>query len=115
MTSKLLQLIESTSDQQLSQKRYLFRDLLFSFPFKRIQHLIQFQLSGDFVLTSSAPLPPVTNESTESQKLPVIHPMKPIVSLNSEHIYKIETIYRKYYVLNGHIVLEVSTFCFMFV
>lgn len=96
MVSKLLQLIESISDQQLVQKRYLFSDLLFSYPFTRQEQSVQFQLSGDFLLTSSSPLPLITNHSTKDLDLPDIYPVEPTVSLNKDNIYKLENIYRKY-------------------
>ncbi|KAJ8946418.1 hypothetical protein NQ314_008900 [Rhamnusium bicolor] len=92
--SRLLQLIESTcTNQELVKERYVFNDLFFSFPFERNGDLLQFQISGDTVITSSNPLPPITNVSTESLELPVIDPIKPTITLNKENIYEIKTIY----------------------
>ncbi|KAG5882913.1 hypothetical protein JTB14_023375 [Gonioctena quinquepunctata] len=73
--SKLLKLIESTSDHQLVKERYLFEDLLFSFPVERNGQLLQLELSGDFVLTSSKALSPITQEKTENLELPNIPPL----------------------------------------
>lgn len=94
--SKFLQLIESTSDQQLVKERYLFNDLQFSFPFKRHDQQIQFQLTGDFFLSSSKPLKPITNESTRKITISDMKPLEPTVSIMKENIYKVENIYRKY-------------------
>lgn len=93
--SKFLQLIESTSDQEIVQDRYLFSDLLFSFPFIKNDHQIQLQLTGDYFITSSKPLISVTKESTDNLENPDMSPLQPIISINKENIYKIENIYRK--------------------
>ncbi|XP_023013475.2 mitochondrial ribosomal protein L37 [Leptinotarsa decemlineata] len=93
ITSKLLNLIESTSGHQLTKERYLFEDLFFSFPFERNGMLLQFQLSGDFVLTSSKPLSPISEESTENLELPDIYPVDPMITLNNENIYETRSIY----------------------
>lgn len=95
IVSKLLQLIESTSDQHLSQNRYLFSDLLFSYPFEANDQQIQFQLSGDFFLSSCKSLKAVTQESTEDVDIPDMTPLAKTVSLSKQNIYKIENIYRK--------------------
>ncbi|XP_018563370.1 39S ribosomal protein L37, mitochondrial [Anoplophora glabripennis] len=91
LMSRLLQLIESTCGRDdLVNERYLFNDLLFSFPFERHGDLIQFQLSGDTVITSSKPLSPITGVSTESLELPDITPVKPTITLVKDNIYKLE-------------------------
>ncbi|KAJ8926022.1 hypothetical protein NQ315_009877 [Exocentrus adspersus] len=53
LTARLLQLIETTCGRNdLVSDRYLINDLLFSYPFERQSDLIQFQLSGDTVVTT---------------------------------------------------------------
>lgn len=94
--SKFLQLIEATSDQQIVKDRYLFNDLLFSYPFKMDQQQIQFQLTGDFFLSSLKPLKPLTNVSTRKISIPDLKPLEPTISILKQNIYKIENIYRKY-------------------
>lgn len=94
--SKFLQLIENTSDQNLVNDRYLFSDLMFSFPFNLNEQQIQLQLTSDFFLSSSKPLQAVTTEPTENIALPDITPLEPTISIPKEHIYKLEDIYREY-------------------
>ncbi|XP_072376589.1 large ribosomal subunit protein mL37 [Diabrotica undecimpunctata] len=93
ITHRLMKLLESINDRQLVKQRYIFEDLLFSFPFQRNENLIQLELSGDFVLTSEKPLSPITNSATEHLKLPNINPVDPLITLNKENIYKIRDIY----------------------
>lgn len=95
--SKFLQLIESTSDPQLVQDKYLFSDLLFSFPFKRDEQEIQFLLTGDFFLSSSKPLEAITRDLGENTELFDMSPLDPKISIISENIYRIESIYREYH------------------
>lgn len=93
--SKFIQLIETTSDQQTVQDKYLFNDLLFQYPFQMNNINVQFQLTGDFYLTSEKPLKAVTNESTVDGVLPDLSPLAPTVSIIPEHIYRFENVYRK--------------------
>ncbi|KAL3288344.1 hypothetical protein HHI36_002792 [Cryptolaemus montrouzieri] len=93
MTSKLLHLLESNEKYDIVRERFVLNDLFFSYPFEKEDNLIQFQLTGDAVLVSSKPLPPVTLESTENKKLPDLHPIKYTVTLNEENIYTVENIY----------------------
>lgn len=97
--SKFLQLIESTSESQLVRDRYLFRDLLFSFPFKRNNYQVQLQLTSDYFLSSSKPLKAITNQSTENTEILNLEPLEPVVSILKDNIYRIENIYRKYNIL----------------
>lgn len=93
---KFLQLVETTTDPQLVKEKYLFHELLFSFPFKRNDQQIQFKLTADYFLSSSKPLKAITNQTTDTFKIPSIEPLDPTVSILKENIYKVENIYRKY-------------------
>lgn len=68
---------------------------MFSYPFERQGDLIQFQLSGDTVITSSKPLSSITTDSTQSLELPDIAPIKPTITLVKENIYKLDKSFRK--------------------
>ncbi|KAJ8972293.1 hypothetical protein NQ317_018627 [Molorchus minor] len=81
------------TQKRRSFKRYILNDLVFSYPFMKFGDLIQFQLSGETVITSSKPLAPITLEPTESLELPDIAPIKPTITLNRENIYEVENIY----------------------
>nr|CAH7728461.1 unnamed protein product [Callosobruchus chinensis] len=92
IVSKLLQLIE-TVNADLSNDRYIYRDLWFSLPFQRNSEWIQLSLTADTLLTAATPLPAVTLEATDHLNLPSIFPFEPTITLNEENIYKIENIY----------------------
>lgn len=96
MTSKLLNLIETHSKHDLTKERYLLSDLFFSVPFEHSGNLIQFQLTGNNVLVASKPLPPVFKNSTDGLSLPDIFPVKPTITLNLQHFYDLDNIYRKH-------------------
>lgn len=71
-------------------------DLFFSLPFEYFGDLIQFQLTGDSVLVADKPLQPVYTSSTEQFTLPDIFPIKPTITLNLQHFYDLDNIYRKF-------------------
>ncbi|CAG9860222.1 unnamed protein product [Phyllotreta striolata] len=93
ITHKLINLLENTSDKDLAKQRYIFEDLLFSYPFERNGQLAQLEVSGNVVMTSTKPLPPITNDSLESHNLPNIDPIDPLITFTKEHIYELRNIY----------------------
>ncbi|KAJ3647624.1 hypothetical protein Zmor_019491 [Zophobas morio] len=93
LLNNLLQLIENSSDLEVVKQRYVLDDTHFSYNFEKSSDLIQFELTGDTLLTSTKPLPAVTEEPTESFQLPDIHPIKPTITLNKENIYEVRGIY----------------------
>lgn len=94
--SKILQLLESTSDEKIVNDRYLFSDLLFQLALNRNDKQLQFQMTGDFFLSYSKPLTAVTSEPTQNISLTSMNPLDPTVSILKQHIYRLENIYRKY-------------------
>lgn len=96
LTTKLLQLVELISDKKIVKQRSILHDLDFWYPFEKAGDLIQLQLRGDMLLTTSRPLSPITNESTMDVELPSMYPAKHTVTLNTEHIYEIKNLYRKF-------------------
>lgn len=96
IVSKLLHLLETHADNNIVKERFLFNDLLFSFPFEKYGDLIQFQLTADTLLTASRPLSPVYVADTEEYELPDIFPVKATITLNPQNIYELRTLYRKY-------------------
>lgn len=94
--SKLLQLIEVLAEPDNVKNKAIFNDLYFSYPFERHNDLIQFELRGDTLITSSSPLSKVHDADTISVALPNIDPIKETITLNKEHIYQIRNCYRKY-------------------
>ncbi|XP_050294808.1 39S ribosomal protein L37, mitochondrial [Anthonomus grandis grandis] len=93
LVSRLLNLVETTSDINVTRQRYLADNLYFSYPFERNGDLIQFQLQGDTVLLAKNPLAPITRQPINELDLPDIFPIKPTVTLNEENIYVVENIY----------------------
>lgn len=94
--SKLLNLLETHEEQAIVRNRFLLNDLYFSFPFRREDNFIQLQITGDTVLVSQKPLPPISDESTKEYKLPDLYPIHCTATLNEENIYELQSIYRKY-------------------
>lgn len=105
---KLLQLIELVSDSNIVKERSLLSDLQFSFPFEKLGNLIQLELRSDVLISSSRPLEPITNESTDGLELPNIHPIKETITLNTENIYNLRNLYRTYWNKNLFILLTLS-------
>lgn len=95
ITSKLLHLLETHAEHNIVKDRFLYDDLLFSFPFEKYGDLIQFQLTADTLLTASRPLSPVCVVDTEKYELPDIFPIKATITLNPQNIYDLRTLYRK--------------------
>ncbi|CAG9768034.1 unnamed protein product [Ceutorhynchus assimilis] len=93
LVSKLLNLIETSSDLDMVRQRYFADNVYFSYPFERNGDLIQFELVGDTVLLSEKPLSPITEKSTNEFELPDIFPIKPTLTLNQENIYVVENNY----------------------
>ncbi|KAF2901428.1 hypothetical protein ILUMI_04752 [Ignelater luminosus] len=93
LVTKLLQLIEMISDSKTVRQRNVLHNLQFWYPFEKAGDLIQLQLRGDSLLTTSTPLSPVTTEITDEVELPDIFPVTHTVTLNTENIYKLQNIY----------------------
>ncbi|KAB0804351.1 hypothetical protein PPYR_01321 [Photinus pyralis] len=93
IVTKLLLAIELLADQNLVKQRLAINDLPFWYPFEKAGELFQFQLTGDCLVTSSNPLPPISSETTENLELPVMDPVKYTVSLNVENIYDLKNLY----------------------
>ncbi|KAL1512698.1 hypothetical protein ABEB36_002246 [Hypothenemus hampei] len=93
LITKLLNIIETSTNLTLVRERYLAENLYFSLPFERNGDLIQFQLLGDLVLLSEKPLSPITHEKTNEYELPNIFPIQPTITLNQTQNYDLETLY----------------------
>jgi len=93
LVTKLLQLVELLSAPAIVKQRSILHDLQFWYPFEKAGDLIQFQLRGDTLLTTSKPLTPITSEPTGELELPDIFPIKHTITLNPENIYEIRNIY----------------------
>lgn len=95
VVERLLQQSELVSTPDIVKQRAVFRDVQFWYPFERSNDLVQFQVTGDVLLTSSIPLPPVTTAQTDTLELPTLGPVHPLISLNEDNIYEIKNLYRK--------------------
>ncbi|KAF5308151.1 hypothetical protein FQR65_LT06331 [Abscondita terminalis] len=93
LISKLIQAIESCDYQNIAKQRHLIHDLHFWYPFEKDGDLIQLQLRGDSLLTSSKPLSPIIHEPTLNFELPNIEPIKLTNTLNKENIYNLQNVY----------------------
>ncbi|XP_044263303.1 39S ribosomal protein L37, mitochondrial [Tribolium madens] len=93
LLSNLLQLIENTSDLDLVKNRFIIDDTHFSYNFEKYGKLIQFELKGDTLLTSTSPLTAITDQPTKELELPDIFPIEPTITLNEENIYTVRGIY----------------------
>lgn len=90
-----MQLLEKSCDPSIVKTRGLFDDLCFKFPFEKNGELIQFDLKGDTVITSSKPLPSITKDSAEEMELPNLFPVKETNTLNADQLYEAKTLFRK--------------------
>ncbi|KAI4467271.1 mitochondrial ribosomal protein l37 [Holotrichia oblita] len=93
LISKLLQLIEVLVEPEVVRNKAIFNDLYFTYPFEKYNDLILFELSGDTLLTSSQPLKRIHGDNTSYINLPDIQPMKETITLNKEHIYRLQNCY----------------------
>lgn len=89
--------MEMHSKDDIVKSRHILNNLEFSFPFEKAGDLIQLQLRGDTLLTSSSPLSPINPNVNVNIDLPKLFPIKETVTLNRENIYELKDIYRKYY------------------
>ncbi|CAK1583648.1 unnamed protein product [Parnassius mnemosyne] len=94
ITNKLLQLVEKSSDFELSQTRYVLNDVECKTVFDKEDDLIQFQDMSHILVTSNKPL---THELPERDipfvKIPDLYPVKYSVTLPPQHFYDEKSIY----------------------
>lgn len=95
LTSKLLQLCESSSDKSLANARTVLNNAKFFVPLQKSDDLLQLELSADKLLMSSKPLEILTTESTDSFDLPNLFQIKHTITMVPEHIYETNDVYRK--------------------
>lgn len=93
--ARLLSLIERHEQNKIVRERYISNDVLFSFPFEKYGELVQLQLTGDTLITSSQLLPPLCIADTANIELPSLYPVKETVTLTPQNIYDLQNIYRK--------------------
>lgn len=91
--SKLLQLIETFGDSYLTKQRWLLNKVDFSFPFEKQGDLIQLEMKGVTLLTSSRPLSAVYNGKTDDAEIPVMDPISETITLVPENMYELRNLY----------------------
>lgn len=94
LIARLLQLIETHGNFDVVQDRAIFNSLFFSFPFEKNGNLVQFNLTGDTLVSSSKALSPIfKKENTTQIELPNLYPSDELLGLLQENIYEKQNIY----------------------
>lgn len=97
LTNKLLQLVEKSSESEVTQSKYVSNDVESHSVFDKEDELIQFQDLSHILVTSNKPL---KHEMSETDipfvEIPDLYPIKHTVTLPPEHFYSENSIYREY-------------------
>lgn len=102
MSSKLLQLCEFACENSADavSSRALVQDETVFVPLEKDGDLIQLELTANFLLNSTTPLPIYANadevQGTQDIPLPDLYPIKHTVTLERENIYQTKNIFRKF-------------------
>ncbi|CAB3249153.1 unnamed protein product [Arctia plantaginis] len=87
LTNKLLQLVEKSSDTEVTQSRYVVNDVECHSVFDKEDDLIQFQEISNILVTSSKPVKHDTEKDVTFNDIPNLYPIKYTITLPKEHFY----------------------------
>ena len=102
LSSKLIQLCEFAYANGCNavSSRALVQDGTVFVPLEKDGDLIQLELTADFLLNSTIPLPAYADadevHKTREIPLPDLYPMKHTITLEKENIYQIKHVFRKF-------------------
>lgn len=91
-----MQYCEKLSDVSITSQRKILDKALFVVPFEKDGDLIQFQKIADSFVVAKQPIKPIDKIENSEETLPDIYPLKSNISIDSENIYQIKNIYRKF-------------------
>lgn len=95
MTNKILQLVEKTSDTEVTQSKYVVNDVRSQTIFTKEDDLIQFQEVSNILVTSNRPVSYDAEKDITFGEIPDLYPVKYNVTLPPEHFYSETSKYRK--------------------
>ncbi|XP_045502585.1 39S ribosomal protein L37, mitochondrial [Colias croceus] len=87
LTNRLIQLVEKSSDVDVTQNKYVVNDVECSTLFDKDDELIQFQEISNILVTSNKPLKHDIEDDTDFIDIPDLYPVKHTVTLPTEHFY----------------------------
>ncbi|XP_063627943.1 large ribosomal subunit protein mL37 [Cydia splendana] len=94
LTNKLLQLVERSSDSEVTQTKYVSNDVESHTTFDKEDELIQFQDLSHILVTSNKPLNhEVAGSDIPYVEIPDLYPVKHTATLPREHFYTEKSIY----------------------
>lgn len=95
LTNKLLQLVERSSDTEVSQTKYVVNDVKSQTVFTKEEDLIQFQEVSNILVTSNKPVSYDAEQDIPFVEIPDLYPVKYNITLPPEHFYSETSKYRK--------------------
>ncbi|XP_026743157.1 39S ribosomal protein L37, mitochondrial [Trichoplusia ni] len=87
LTNRLLQLVEKTSDSEVTQSKYVVNDVESQTVFDKEDELIQFQDVSHILVTSHKPVTHDLDKDVAFKEIPDLYPVKHTVTLPPEHFY----------------------------
>ncbi|CAH0690182.1 unnamed protein product [Spodoptera exigua] len=93
LTNKLVQLVEKSSDSEVTLSRYILNDVESKSVFEKEDDLIQFQDISHILVTSNKPVKHDVESNVTFNEIPDLHPIKHTVTLPPEHFYESESKY----------------------
>lgn len=87
LTNRLLQLVEKTSDSEVSLSKYVLNDVESQTVFEKEDDLIQFQEVSHILVTSNKPVKHDLEQDITYTEIPDLYPVKHTVTLPPEHFY----------------------------
>ncbi|KAG6449976.1 39S ribosomal protein L37, mitochondrial [Manduca sexta] len=93
LTNKLLQLVEKSSDSDVTQSKYVVNDVESNITFNKEGDLIQFQELSHILVTSNKPVKHSVENDIPFVEIPDLFPVKHTVTLPPEHFYKEDSSY----------------------
>ncbi|CAH0400498.1 unnamed protein product [Chilo suppressalis] len=87
LTNRLLQLIEKSSDTEVTQTKYVLNNVKSQATFDKDDELFQFHEVSNILVTSNRPVKHDTEKNIPFVEIPNLYPIKHTVTLSQEHFY----------------------------
>ncbi|XP_028165329.1 39S ribosomal protein L37, mitochondrial [Ostrinia furnacalis] len=87
LTNRLLQLIEKSSDTEVTQTKYVVNDVKAHTTFDKEDDLFQFQDICNILVTSNKPVKHETERDIPFVEIPDLYPIKHTITLDMDHFY----------------------------
>lgn len=88
LTNKLVQLVEKSSDSEVTLSRYILNDIESKTMFEKEDDLIQFQDISHILVTSNTPVKHDVEKDVTFHEIPDLYPVKHTVTLPPDHFYE---------------------------